>query len=141
MNDSKKAPVERCDSINAGNSASTKDPPNPIPNGEDTRRAKFLERNCIAASKCRQKKIEWTYKLENQAREKQKQNCDMRMMVASLREEILFLKGEMLKHNSCNCVEIQKFMQKYANALLLDDGAGVSPALSKKKKRVTFKDD
>ena len=79
---------------------------------EDVKRSKFLERNRVAASKCRQKKKEWTQNLENKARELQKNNSSLRLMVDSLRQEIIFLKGEMLKHNSCSCDQIQKFLKQ-----------------------------
>ena len=79
---------------------------------EDVKRSKFLERNRVAASKCRQKKKEWTQNLENKARELQKNNSSLRLMVDSLRQEVIFLKGEMLKHSTCNCEQIQKFLKQ-----------------------------
>lgn len=81
---------------------------------EDVKRSKFLERNRVAASKCRQKKKEWTQNLENRARELQKNNNMLRLDVESLRQEVLFLKGEMLKHSSCDCSQIQEFMKSRA---------------------------
>lgn len=84
---------------------------------EDVKRSKFLERNRVAASKCRQKKKEWTQNLEKRAREMQKHNASMRVLADSLRQEILFLKGEMLKHASCDCVQIQRFMKDHAHNL------------------------
>ena len=86
---------------------------------EDVRRSKFLERNRVAASKCRQKKKEWTQNLETRAREMQKNSGLLRMAVDSLRDEVLFLKGELLKHHSCECTEIQKFMKSHGNNLAL----------------------
>jgi len=83
---------------------------------EDVKRSKFLERNRVAASKCRQKKKEWTRNLETRARELQKNNNMLRMDVESLRQEVLFLKGEMLKHNSCDCSQIQDFMKSGAGS-------------------------
>ena len=82
---------------------------------EDVKRSKFLERNRVAASKCRQKKKEWTQNLENRARDLQKNNNSLRMIVNSLRQEILFLKEEMHKHNSCGCEHIQEFMKSGSN--------------------------
>lgn len=78
---------------------------------EDVKRSKFLERNRVAASKCRQKKKEWTQNLESRARELQKTNSSVRMIIESLRQETLFLKGEMLKHHSCGCDQIQEFIK------------------------------
>ena len=87
---------------------------------EDVKRSKFLERNRVAASKCRQKKKEWTQNLENRARELQKTNASLRMVIDSTRQEILFLKSEALKHSSCGCREIQDYMQSDLNTLPSD---------------------
>ncbi|KAI4243326.1 MAG: hypothetical protein L6R40_003498 [Gallowayella cf. fulva] len=84
---------------------------------EDVRRSKFLERNRVAASKCRQKKKEWTQNLENRARELQKENHSLRAMIDSMREEMLFIKGEMLKHSTCDCEQIQGWMKSNPNSL------------------------
>ena len=85
---------------------------------EETRRSKFLERNRVAASKCRQKKKEWTQNLENKARDLQRQNHELRLVVDSCKEEILFLKGEMLKHTTCGCTTIQEYLQRGANTFV-----------------------
>ena len=89
----------------------TNDPTKP----EDVKRSKFLERNRVAASKCRQKKKEWTQNLENRARELQKTNNQLRMVADSCRQEILFLKGELLKHSQCECELIQTFIKSGTN--------------------------
>ncbi len=81
---------------------------------DDMRRSKFLERNRVAASKCRQKKKEWTSNLETRARDLQKNNSSFRMMLGSLKDEILFLKSEMLKHTSCGCDQIQSLLKQRA---------------------------
>lgn len=83
---------------------------------EDVRRNKFLERNRIAASKCRQKKKEWTQNLETRARELHKENNSLRLLVDSLREEILFIKGELLKHTTCGCDQIQGWLKSSAGS-------------------------
>lgn len=82
---------------------------------EDAKRSKFLERNRVAASKCRQKKKEWTQNLENRARELQKNNHQLRIVVESCRQEILFLKGELLKHSQCESESIQTYINSEAN--------------------------
>ncbi|KAL8703195.1 MAG: hypothetical protein Q9201_003614 [Fulgogasparrea decipioides] len=84
---------------------------------EEVRRHKFLERNRIAASKCRQKKKEWTQNLETRARELAKENNSLRLMVDSMRDEMLFIKGEMLKHTSCGCDDIQDWLKSGAGSL------------------------
>ena len=92
---------------------------------EDVKRSKFLERNRVAASKCRQKKKEWTQNLENRARELQKNNNMLRMDLESLRQETLFLKGEMLKHTSCDCEQIQAFVKSQKDNFLDAPGEDV----------------
>ncbi|KAI4230182.1 MAG: hypothetical protein L6R36_000295 [Xanthoria steineri] len=84
---------------------------------EDERRSKFLERNRVAASKCRQKKKEWTQNLESRARELQKENHSLRMMLDSMREEMMFIKDEMLKHTTCGCKQIQSWVHSNAESL------------------------
>ena len=91
---------------------------------EDVKRSKFLERNRVAASKCRQKKKEWTQNLENRARELQKDNTQLRMVVESCKQEILFLKGEMLKHGQCECESIQTFIKSGINNVADDKYEG-----------------
>ena len=83
-----------------------------LSNPEDCRRSKFLERNRVAASKCRQKKKEWTNNIESRARQLQKDNTSLRQMADSCKEEMLFLKGEMLKHSACGNSEIQEYLQR-----------------------------
>jgi len=79
---------------------------------EDAKRSKFLERNRVAASKCRQKKKEWTSNLEVRARDLQTSKNRLTVMVGSLKEEILFLKGELLKHSSCGCTAIRDYLNR-----------------------------
>lgn len=83
---------------------------------EEVRRSKFLERNRIAASKCRQKKKEWTQNLESRARELAKESQSLRMMVESLRDEMMFLRSEMVKHTTCGCAEIQGWVKSGAGS-------------------------
>lgn len=83
---------------------------------DDSRRSKFLERNRVAASKCREKKKLWTQNLEEKARNLQKENSSLRLMLDSLRDEMIFLKDEMLKHNNCGCERIEAFLKSSINS-------------------------
>ena len=89
---------------------------------EDEKRNKFLERNRLAASKCRMKKKEWTNNLEDRARDAQVENKQMRMIVDSLRQEVLYLKGEVLKHTDCECTGIREYLAREATQLALTGG-------------------
>ncbi|KAI9882520.1 MAG: 54S ribosomal protein, mitochondrial [Watsoniomyces obsoletus] len=85
--------------------------------GEDSKRSKFLERNRVAASKCRQKKKEWTSQLEIRARALQLQKDQLSLVVASLKNEVLALKGELLQHDSCGCERIRQYLHREADHL------------------------
>lgn len=82
--------------------------------GEDGKRSRFLERNRVAASKCRQKKKEWTNNLESRARDLQHQKSQLTAMVSSLKDEMLWLKGELLKHGTCGCDKIRQYLNHEA---------------------------
>lgn len=82
------------------------------PNNQDvSRRSRFLERNRLAASKCRQKKKQWVENLEVKARNFQAQFKNLNLVVESLKEEILYLKVEMVRHKGCEESEIQKCIE------------------------------
>ncbi|KAI9667552.1 MAG: hypothetical protein M1821_000368 [Bathelium mastoideum] len=84
---------------------------------EEQKREKFLERNRVAASKCRQRKKEWMGGLEARARELQTQRTHLSAYVASLRDELLYLRDEMLKHNNCGCTKIREYLNGQAEVM------------------------
>lgn len=88
---------------------------------EKAKRERFLERNRVAASKCRQKKKEFIGDLEDRVRELGSTRNQLRAYVAGLRDEVLSLKGELLRHADCDCVAIRQYVQKEA-ALLSSTG-------------------
>ncbi|KAI4123029.1 MAG: hypothetical protein LQ347_006302 [Umbilicaria vellea] len=92
---------------------------------EDAKRSKFLERNRVAASKCRQKKKEWTSNLETRARELQNSKNQLAIMVGSLKEEVLFLKSELLRHTGCGCSKIRDYLSQEVSALAGPGTSGV----------------
>jgi hypothetical protein len=86
--------------------------------GEDgDKREKFLERNRVAASKCRQKKKVWTNSLEERARELTSQRQMLAAHVAMLRNELLELKCKCLEHTSCECEQIREYLKNTVAAL------------------------
>lgn len=113
--DSNQSPTKRNRKSNARNAASSKVIDSCKP--EDVRRSKFLERNRVAASKCRQKKKEWTQNMEDRGRGLQKDNNNLRILVDSLRQETLFLKGEMLRHSGCESPQINDYLKNGADML------------------------
>lgn len=81
---------------------------------DDKRRRKFLERNRVAASKCRQKKKVWMQRLEEDARVSAATAKSLRDQVAGLKDEMLNLKGLLLKHTGCGCPQIQTYLENEA---------------------------
>ncbi|EEA28566.1 bZIP transcription factor (Atf21), putative [Talaromyces marneffei ATCC 18224] len=70
--------------------------------GQDhAKREKFLERNRLAASKCRQKKKEHTMMLESRFKEQSDKRERLNSEISRLRGEILGLKNEVLRHAQC----------------------------------------
>ncbi|KAJ2562732.1 hypothetical protein IW140_006346 [Coemansia sp. RSA 1813] len=86
------------------------------PKTQHERRRKFLERNRIAASKCRQKKKMWVQELERRAEDATMQNRSLHIAVAQLKEEVLILKNQLLAHHSCGCNAVQQYIQNGCGA-------------------------
>ncbi|KAJ1996284.1 hypothetical protein GGI25_000347 [Coemansia spiralis] len=83
---------------------------------EQKRRRRFLERNRIAASKCRQKKKMWIQELERRAEDVTMQNRSLHIAVAQLKEEVLILKNQLLAHRNCGCSAIQQYLNAECTA-------------------------
>jgi hypothetical protein len=88
-------------------------PSSPSKDNEDpeTKRRRFLERNRMAASKCRQKKKKWMQELEHREEEIDRRNKALHALVSDLKEEVLILKNQLLSHHNCNCNVIQQYVQ------------------------------
>ncbi|TRX97765.1 hypothetical protein FHL15_001520 [Xylaria flabelliformis] len=72
------------------------------------------EKNRVAARKCRQKTKQNVAGLRRREKELGQQNKVLVSCVRSLREEILDLKTEILKHSNCDNVIIQKYIANAA---------------------------
>ncbi|KAF9952106.1 hypothetical protein BGZ70_000737 [Mortierella alpina] len=77
----------------------------------ETKRRKFLERNRVAASKCREKKRQQTLKTIADADAITARNQALHETLDELQEEVRTLKNQILCHRSCSCDVIQKFVQ------------------------------
>ncbi|KAF7718472.1 Transcription factor atf21-like protein [Penicillium ucsense] len=87
------------------------------------KRAKFLERNRLAASKCRQKKKEHTQQLEQRYKEQSEKKETLVAEIARLRSEILNLKNEVLKHAQCGDEPIKLHLAQMVKKITDHDGA------------------
>ncbi|KAI9285831.1 hypothetical protein BC943DRAFT_277399 [Umbelopsis sp. AD052] len=78
------------------------------------RRQRFLERNRVAASKCRQKKKVWITELEERSDKVIEDNKKLFNMVNQLKEEAMFLKNQLLAHGTCNCDVVKQYLKQSA---------------------------
>ncbi|KAI2609085.1 uncharacterized protein GGS25DRAFT_522265 [Hypoxylon fragiforme] len=92
------------------------------PEGEVVKRNKFLERNRVAATKCRQKKKEWVSDLEGTRFGLESQNNHLQMEYSSLKNEITQIKSQLMEHATCNDPNIDKWIENEAKRFVL--GAG-----------------
>lgn len=79
------------------------------------KREAFLARNRAAAHKCRQRKKEWADKLQEHMRELQTKNRNLNVSVHVLRNELLSLKAEVLRHGTCNFPLIKEYISNAAS--------------------------
>lgn len=75
------------------------------------------EKNRIAASKCRKKKKVEETQLEERRRSLQTENTMLQESAAALRNEVLFLKNEVLRHGTCDFAPIQNYIVSAAAQL------------------------
>ncbi|KAB2104170.1 hypothetical protein AG0111_0g7622 [Alternaria gaisen] len=91
-------------------------------------RQTHLEKNRVAAHKCRQRKKEYINSLEGRAREFSARNKMLKENVALLREEVLDLKNEVLAHAGCGFWAIDEYLARCAGGLLgMDASASGMP--------------
>lgn len=76
---------------------------------EDDRRNKFLERNRVAASKCRQKKKEWMQSLEETKNDLEKTHSSLHETLNGLIAEVSVLKEHLMTHASCGDPNIDRW--------------------------------
>ncbi|WZH40861.1 hypothetical protein QYS62_001799 [Fusarium acuminatum] len=81
---------------------------------KDPRRRRVLERNRIAANKCRIRKRDEALALASQKEAIEDQNRYLTTCVDSLAVEIYHLKTQLLRHTECNCVLIQNYIANEA---------------------------
>ena len=90
---------------------------------EKAKREKFLERNRLAASKCRQKKKEHTMLLETRYKEQSDKKEKLMAEIARLRSEILGLKNEVLKHAQCGDEPIKLHLAQMVKKITYKDSS------------------
>ncbi|KAI8377500.1 uncharacterized protein BYT42DRAFT_570520 [Radiomyces spectabilis] len=76
---------------------------------DDEKRKNFLERNRIAALKCRQRKKQWLNNLQSKVEYLSNDNERLQMQTEALREEIVNLKTLLLAHKDCPVAQANGF--------------------------------
>ncbi|RAL10930.1 bZIP transcription factor [Aspergillus homomorphus CBS 101889] len=84
---------------------------------EQQKRERFLERNRVAANKCRRKKKEHTRQLESRCMDVTQANSALESEVGQLRSQILELKNELLKHSNCDDPAIKAHLARMVASL------------------------
>lgn len=86
------------------------------PKGKQTdeeKRKNFLERNRVAALKCRQRKKQWLANLQNKVEMYGAENENLTAQIGQLREEVVNLKTLLLAHKDCNVTQAQGLQGQY----------------------------
>lgn len=101
---------------------------------DDSKRNRFLERNRIAASKCRQKKKEWVHDLEETKHELESRNSSLHMEHNALVAELTKMKNALMSHANCRNINIDQWIENEArrfvqNATGRFDGLGAPGAV------------
>ncbi|ETS86607.1 hypothetical protein PFICI_00435 [Pestalotiopsis fici W106-1] len=73
------------------------------------------QKNRAAAARCREKTRHYADELRGRERDLSSKKEFLTACVADLRDEILALKNEILRHSDCNCDYIQKYLTAAAN--------------------------
>lgn len=61
------------------------------------------QRNRLAASKCRSRKLERISKLEDKVKQLKSENADLTSMMNQMKETVSLLKLEVIQHNKAGC--------------------------------------
>lgn len=80
----------------------------------DGKRDKFLERNRVAASKCRQKKKVWVSELEDAKQGVERRHAKLRDEYNGLVNEVGELKNMLMSHAGCHNANIDKWIENEA---------------------------
>ncbi|KUI52628.1 Cyclic AMP-dependent transcription factor ATF-7 [Cytospora mali] len=92
------------------------------------KRQKFLEKNRIAASKCREKKKKWVHDLEHNKSELERQNFELRLEHRNLVNELSQTKNMLMNHSACKDPNIDRWLDNEARRIVQTAGASVFSA-------------
>jgi cyclic AMP-dependent transcription factor ATF-2 len=90
----------------------------------DQKRSKFLERNRIAASKCREKKKQYVSELEEAKIELETKHAHLQIEVNELMSTVGLLKDQLMAHAKCNDPNIDQWIHNEARRFVQTDAGG-----------------
>lgn len=101
---------------------------------DEEKRKNFLERNRVAALKCRQRKKQWLQNLQSKVEMFSSENDALSAQISSLREEVVNLKTLLLAHKDCpvtqqqglNGIALQHMMDGYGAAQMQQNPYGMA---------------
>lgn len=86
------------------------------------KRKKFLEKNRIAASKCREKKKKWVHELEYNKSHLERHNMELRLEHRGLVNELNQTKSMLMSHADCNDPNITEWLNNQARRIVQTTG-------------------
>jgi len=86
---------------------------------EEAKRKRFLERNRVAADKCRQNRKKWIEDLQEKCHQFSAENAAKQAAVEEMEQELITLKNMLLMHSgSCKDDNIRAWMEKESKKLM-----------------------
>lgn len=99
---------------------------------EDSKRNKYLERNRLAASKCRQKKKEWMHDLEATKAMLEAKHSALQRDYSALLQEISQIKTLLMAHSNCHDPNIDQWIEGEARKFVRKSMDGSFNALGRR---------
>lgn len=97
---------------------------------DKAKRDQFLERNRVAAHKCRQKKKEWMVQLDNDFRDLSARNKFLQAELSVLNNTLYELKNLVFQHTDCGFGPLDDFISREAERVRLRARLGSDPSMS-----------
>ncbi|KAJ2968707.1 hypothetical protein NUW58_g10162 [Xylaria curta] len=94
---------------------------------DEEKRKNFLERNRVAALKCRQRKKQWLANLQNKVEMFSTENDALTAQISALREEVVNLKTLLLAHKDCPVTQQQGLHGAYMQQAMESYNPQINP--------------
>lgn len=94
---------------------------------DEEKRKNFLERNRVAALKCRQRKKQWLANLQNKVEMFSSENDALTAQISALREEVVNLKTLLLAHKDCPVTQQQGLHGAYMQQAMESYNTQINP--------------